>query len=426
MEVLDLIFSGFALFAAGSTLAAMGALFWLTRSRRLSPGPLPAVTILKPLKGLDEHLEANLRGFFTLDYPEYQLVFGVADADDPAIAVVERLIAEFPGRDAELVVGNPPFGLNPKIENLAAMYPRRKHELLLISDSNVRVRPVYLRETVAYLDDPNVGIVTNVFAGVGERKFGAIIENLQLNGFIAANLCGAFVLRITCVVGKSMLMPVRALEAIGGLSAVRNLLAEDQAIGVKVRKAGYSIRLSHHVVDNVNETRDLTWFLNRHSRWLKIRYQMALPTFLLEPLTNLPTIGLIWALVSGSGVAVGGLVALTFLGMLRDAVGSRWLRGTWPRWNHLLLSPLKDLFLLPIWFDALLNRRISWRGHRFIVGRFTRVRSERVSRAARRRLRRVRKVRKLGNAPPVEGNSPVRRVLRIRRNSRPNDPGLGS
>ena len=426
MDVLDLIFGGLALFAVVSTVAAMGALFWLTRARKLPPGPTPPVTILKPLKGLDEYLEPNLRGFFTLDYPAYQLVFGVADASDPAISVVEQLMAEFPDRDAELVVGNPPFGLNPKIENLAAMYPRRKHELLLISDSNVRVRPEYLRETVAYLDDPNVGIVTNVFAGVGERKFGAILENLQLNGFIAANLCGAFVLRITCVVGKSMLMPVRALEAIGGLSAVRNLLAEDQAIGVKVRKAGYSIRLSHHVVDNVNETRDLTWFLNRHSRWLKIRYQMALPTFLLEPLTNLTAIGLIWALVSGSGLALAGLAGLTLLGMVRDAVGSRWLRGTWPRWNHLWLSPLKDLFLLPIWFDALVNRRISWRGHRFIVGRFTRVRSERVSRAARRRLRRVRKIRKLGGEPgtsPGDDRRRERGALNRNPNRRPNEPG---
>ncbi len=120
----------------------------------------------------------------------------------------------------------------------------RKHDVILISDSNVRVRPSYLRETTSYLAEPGVGLVTNLFAGVGESHSGAIMENLQLNGFIAGGMALASVLRVTCVVGKSMLMPVRVLEAIGGFARVRNLLAEDQVIGVLVRKAGYSIRLS--------------------------------------------------------------------------------------------------------------------------------------------------------------------------------------
>jgi ceramide glucosyltransferase len=375
MDALDLLLGGLALFATLATLGGMGALFWYTRR---PPQPVrfaPPVTIFKPLKGLDEHLKDNLRSFFMLDYPEYQLLFGVADGDDPAIAVVEALMAEFPDHDAALIVGNPVFGLNPKIENLAAMYPHRKYDYILISDSNV-------------------GLVTNVFAGVGERKVGAILENLQLNGFIAASLCGAFALRITCVVGKSMLMPARALAAIGGLASVRNVLAEDQAMAVKLRKAGYAIRLSPHVIENVNQDRDLRWFLNRHSRWLKIRYQMALPAFLLEPVANLTTIGLVWALASGSEVAWMGLAALGVLEMARDAIQTRWLRGSWPRLAHLPWALVKDVFMVPIWLDALVSRRITWRGHRFVVGRFTRVRARRVSSAARRRVRRVRRLRR--------------------------------
>ena len=112
---------------------------------------------------------------------------------------------------------------------------------------------------------------------MGEVHASAVLENLQLNGFIAGGVAGAAVCRATCVVGKSMLMPVRALEAIGGFAAIRNVLAEDQVIGVRVRKAGYSIRLSHHVIENVNRQRSFRWFLNRHSRWYKIRRQMALP-----------------------------------------------------------------------------------------------------------------------------------------------------
>ena len=140
-----------AIVAVTSTVLSMLALVWVTRrgrGRRL-PDHTPPVTIFKPLKGLDEELEENLRSFFQLDYPVYQLLFGVADADDPAIEVVQKLLGEYPDHDAQLVVGCPAFGLNPKVENLAAMDRHRKHDVILISDSNVRVRPSYLRETAA-------------------------------------------------------------------------------------------------------------------------------------------------------------------------------------------------------------------------------------------------------------------------------------
>ncbi|MGE5756094.1 MAG: glycosyltransferase [Planctomycetaceae bacterium] len=379
--------------AVTSTLLSFAALYWATRHPRRLPDFTPPVTIFKPLKGMDEGLEENLRSFFQLDYPTYQLLFCVADAGDPAIAVVERLLHKFPGRDAKLVVGCPEFGLNPKVASLAAMDRYRTHDTILISDSNVRVRASYLRETACYLAEPGVGLVTNLFVGVGEAQTGAVLENLQLNGFIAGGVALAAAMRVTCVVGKSMLMPVRVLEAIGGFAGVRNLLAEDQAIGLRARKAGYAIRLSHHVVANVNESRSFRWFLNRHSRWYKIRRRLALPAFLSEPLSNLTIIGSVWALSGTSGVAWGGLLVLVGLGVFRDAFQSRRLRGSFPKPRHLLLSPVKDLFLLPVWFDALVNQRVLWRGHRFLIGRFTRLRSARVPRSVRRRTRRIRKLR---------------------------------
>jgi ceramide glucosyltransferase len=393
----------------------MLALGWVTRrgrGRKL-PEYTPPVSIFKPLKGLDEELEANLRSFFHLDYPVYQLLFGVADAGDPAIAVVQKLIAEYPDRDARIVVGAPAFGLNPKVENLASMDRYRKHDVILISDSNVRVRPSYLRETASYLAEPGVGLVTNLFAGVGESHSGAIMENLQLNGFIAGGMALASVLRVTCVVGKSMMMPVRALEAIGGFARVRNLLAEDQVIGVLVRKAGYSIRLSHHVIDNVNCRRGFNWFLNRHSRWYKIRRQMALYTFLAEPMANLATVGLVWAFSGDSGIAWGGLAGLVSLGVARDSLQTRWLSGRFPALRNLLFSPIKDVLLLPLWFDAIVNSRVQWRGHRFRVGRLTRLRQARVPRHVRRRVRRVRRYR-IQQSNPAARDSSVKATSRLR------------
>lgn len=400
-----------AVVAVVSTIWSMVCLLWVTRRRRVLADHTPPVTILKPLKGMDEGLEENLRSFFHLDYPVYQLIFGVADGDDPAIGVVRKLQEEYPGHDTTLVVGNPAFGLNPKVENLAAMDRHRRHDVILISDSNVRVRPSYLRETACYLAEPGVGLVSNLFAGVGESHAGAVMENLQLNGFIAGGVAGATVLRVTCVVGKSMLMPVSALEAIGGFAAVRNLLAEDQAIGVRVRQAGYSIRLSHHVIDNVNARRSFPWFLNRHSRWYKIRRQMALPAFIAEPMANLATVGLVWAFSAESGIAWGGLLMLVGLGMFRDAVQTRWLRGSFPKLRHLLYSPMKDILLLSVWFDAIFNRRVRWRGHSFLVGRMTRLRQARVPRQVRRRVRRVRQLRHQqgGTRPSPSANPTVDR-----------------
>jgi ceramide glucosyltransferase len=387
--------------AVFSTLFAMGCVLWVTRKRRNLPDFTPPVTIFKPLKGLDEELDQNLRSFFQLDYPVFQMLFCVADPDDPAIDVVERLRAEFPDVDSQLVIGSPAFGLNPKVQSLAAMDRYRKYDVILISDSNVRVKPEYLRETACYLAEPGVGLVSNLFVGTGEAHTSAVMENLQLNGIIAGGISMASVLGITCVVGKSMLMPVRVLDAVGGFAAVRNVLGEDQVFGMRIRQAGYAIRLSHHVIDNVNCRRSFAWFLNRHSRWYKIRRQLALPAFLMEPAANLACVGLVWAVSGESGIAWGGLLLLVGLGMARDAIQTRWLRGTFPKFRDLLISPVKDILLLPLWFDAMVNRRVHWRGHRFTVGRMTRLREARIpSRQVRRRVRRVRKLRGKQNRRP--------------------------
>ena len=373
----NLILGVAAILAVGSTLASMVCLMWATRRRRNLPDHTPPVTIFKPLKGLDEGLEENLRSFFRARLPGLPAAVLRGRRGRPGDRRRPAADAEFPAATPGLIVGCPAFGLNPKVESLAAMARYRKHDVILISDSNVRARPSYLRETACYLAEPGVGLVTNLFAGVGERRAGAVMENLQLNGFIAGGMALASTLGVTCVVGKSMMMPARVLDAIGGFAGVRNLLAEDQVIGVLVRKAGYSIRLSHHVIENVNRNRDFTWFLNRHSRWFKIRRRMALPAFMLEPLANLATVGLVWAFSGDSGIAWGGLLGLVGLGMVRDAFQTRWLGGARPKLRHLLYSPIKDVLLLPLWFDALVNSRVQWRGHRFHVGRLTRLRSAR-------------------------------------------------
>jgi ceramide glucosyltransferase len=402
VEIANLLLGLVAVVAVVSTVGGIACVMWVTRARKNLPDHAPPVTIFKPIKGLDEDIERNLRSFFELDYPCYQLLFCVADHDDPAIGVIGKLMSEFPLQDSHLVIGCPPFGLNPKVESLAAMERHRKHDVILISDSNVLARPSYLRETACYLADPGVGLVSNIFAGAGEVHPGAVMENLQLNGFIAAGVAAAAVFRATCVVGKSMLLRTDVLRAIGGFAAVRNVLAEDQVIAIRVRQAGYSIRLSHHVIENVNSHRGLTWFLNRHSRWYKMRRRLAFPAFIAEPIANLATVGLVWAFSGNSGIAWGGLTVLFGLGIVRDAVQTRWLRGSYPKLKHLLYSPVKDILLFPVWLDAILNERVHWRGHRFSVGRMTRLRRASVPRRIRRRVSRVRKLRARNSPEPRE------------------------
>ena len=216
----------------GLDALGMACLFWVTR-RGIGPAiSTPPVTIFKPLKGLDEGLEQNLRSFFRLDYPRFQLIFCVAERDDPAIEVVRKLQREFPDRDSQLVVGCPAFGLNPKVESLAAMDRHRKHDVILISDSNVRVgRPISARRPAIWPSRAS-GWSPTCSPGWVKCTPSAVhgepaAERLhRRRAWPAAAVCGA-----TCVVGKSMLMPVRALEAIGGFAAVRNVLAEDQVIG---------------------------------------------------------------------------------------------------------------------------------------------------------------------------------------------------
>ncbi|MEO6809492.1 MAG: ceramide glucosyltransferase, partial [Isosphaeraceae bacterium] len=120
--------------------------------------------------------------------------------------------------------------------------------------------------------------------------------------------------------------------------------------------------------------------------------------YLIEPTANLTGVALVWALANDSGVAWGGLLVLAGLGVMRDALQTKLLRGSFPKLRHLALSPVKDLFLLPIWVDALVNRHVQWRGNRFYIGRFTRLRSTRTPLRVRRRVRRVRRLRTQHNS----------------------------
>ena len=350
------------------TLAGHAAVFYVLRRRRTA-APTPPISILKPMKGAEPGLYENLASLATQDYPEYEIVAGAAEADDPALAVARRVQADFPAARITVRCGERCLGLNPKVNLLAALADDARYGCWLISDSNVRAGPAYLRETAAELADPAVGLVTNLPVGAGEG-LGAALEELHLASFVASatSLARAAAGR-ACVIGKSMLFRRADFERLGGFHAVRNVLAEDYVIGRSFELAGFKVALSPHVVTTRSDGWTVDRFVNRHLRWAQMRRRVSPAAFVGELMLN----PVLWL-----AVAVGALgLELRFLALAAcgvavkcaaDAAVLKRLSGRAPRASRLLLIPFKDLLVAGIWAVGLFRRSVNWRGHRLYIG----------------------------------------------------------
>jgi ceramide glucosyltransferase len=356
------------------TLLSIVSVLWITRKSRrrtASARPVP-VSVLKPLCGADDSLHENLETFFRQDYPDYELIFGVQGVDDPAIAVVRKLKAEYPQVRCRLVIHNGGRGINPKVSNLRAMLEAGSHDVVVISDSNVRVEPGYLTEMAARLSEDNVGLVTSLVAGVGERSLGATMENLHLNGPIAGCVAASQVVGDnTLVVGKSVMFRRSVFERLGGFASVANILAEDYVMGLMFRSAGYRVRLCQTPVKNVCQKTGVKSFMRRYVRWGLMRSRMKALLYPVEPLSNPMAIVLMAPLFGmANNLVILWAVVMT---LLRDGIQTARLRGTGRLAYALPLGMLKDLLMLAAWAMAPFVRHISWRGNRVRVSAGTRL-----------------------------------------------------
>ena len=295
-----------------------------------------------------------------------EVLFGVVDAFDPARAVAEEVCRRYPHVPSRVIVHPGTGALNPKVDNLLGLVGHAKHDLLLVSDSNIRAPVDYVAATVAtFAGDPRGGLVTNLIAGIGERGLGSALQNAQLNGFAAAGVALPTLAGDALVIGKSMLLSRRQFESIGGFRRVADVLAEDFVIGKMMQHAGLPVRIAKSVVFNVTQDMSAIAFAARELRWATLRRKLRPWARWLElvasPLAMLP----LAILVMGPVLAIAW--GLCVLG-LRDVGGWVVLRGPRRAWVPLLLSPLREVLTLAVWVAAAFTNHVSWRGHRVRVG----------------------------------------------------------
>jgi ceramide glucosyltransferase len=359
------------------TLAGVISVARVLRRRRLGsvPGGLPPVSVLKPLCGADDSLEANLRTFFEQSHDHYELVFGVQGDDDPAVDIVRALRDVHPEIPVRLVVHDGGRGVNPKVSNLRAMLEAVEHDVVVISDSNVAVDRFYLQRLCTDLEEPGVGLVTSPIAGVGERSLGATLDALHLNGVIAGGVATANELvGHPAVIGKSMMFRRSVFERLGGFGTVANVLAEDYVIGRMFHAAGYEVRLAATPVRNVTGHGSVRGFHRRLVRWGMMRFRLAPIPFLLEPLSMPLVVALAAPLfgVEGRWVLVWGVL----LTLGRDAAQWTLLRGSEGLLRALPWFPLRDLLTMAAWCVAPFKKHVEWRGNRVRVSAGSRLYAE--------------------------------------------------
>jgi ceramide glucosyltransferase len=367
ITILGLVGYGFQIFAVRSHTSRSPH---YSGEGKTLPLHFPPISVLKPLKGLDDNLFDNLESFCTQDYPQYEIIFSLQDYNDLAYMVARKVKEKYPDRDISILVERCDEGLNPKVNNLIPAYRIAKYQHILISDSNVIVDRDYLREIAKPMNEPGVGLVSNLIKGVGARSLGSIFENLHMNSFVMGSVCllDKF-LKMPCVVGKSMLMKKSDLEAIGGLREFRDVLAEDYMIGKRMTESGKRVALSSYMIRNVNHYWGIRKFINRHTRWGKLRWKIGGIKYFSELAGNsvfmsaLPMV--LWQ-PSKISISFALLVCLLKTG------GDYYIgRRTNSELNPFLyfLAPVKDILIGLMWLVPIISNTVVWRGNRYIIGK---------------------------------------------------------
>jgi ceramide glucosyltransferase len=355
---------------------------WDFFRRRPEPSPdfTPPVSILKPLKGLEREAYESLASFCRQDYREYEILFGVDDERDLAIPVVERIMHDFPGVPIRLVIGRADHATNNKVAKLCRLLPEARHELLVISDADTRVRPDYLRRVVAPFRDPSVGAVTSLYRGMTVASLWSELEALNLTtDWLPSTLVARKFEGVRFALGATMAVTRTRLAEIGGFKALADRATDDHDLGKRIASRGCRVELIPCHVETLCASATARQFFTHQLRWGVFIRHCRPWGYVGELFTK----GLPWsiaaALVAPSRlIAIGCLaiplaarlgVALSFgaYGMKDPLLARRW-------W----LIPLRDTLEFLVWVLALLSNRVRWGDTEFYVrrGRLIPVRSK--------------------------------------------------
>jgi ceramide glucosyltransferase len=352
-------------------LACVAVLVWRTLRSRTRWPLAPPVTVLQPLCGAEASLYENLRSLCVQDYPEFQIVYGVRDSSDPALAVVERLRREFPSRQIDLVVNSQTHGNNFKVSNLVNMFARARYDVLTMVDSDVSVGPDYLATITAPLANRDVGLVTGVYRAAPTVHLWSRLGAMYINDWYMPAVLLAWLFGFRGYTsGQTICVRRDTLQAIGGLRALANHLADDFRLGELVRGLGQRIVLSPYPLTTAHDEPDVGSLIKHELRWMQTLRVLKPRSFCLLFLSfglTLPAVGIALAATDPAlSLAAWALFSTAALARLVLHVTRR-PRDPRPLGTDLWLVPAHELLLWLVWLGCFFTSRVTWRGHEFDV-----------------------------------------------------------
>ena len=349
---------------------ALGAALTVGQFGRVAIMPAtsyPAVTVLKPLHGAEPELYGNLAGLCTQDYPgPVQIVCGVADPGDPAIATARALMAAFPDSDVRLVVAPRQHGANRKVSNLINMLDAARHDVLVIADSDIVVERDYLKAIAASLGPPGVGIVTLLYGGIGAAGLWSAFAAAAIDyDFLPNVLVGLRLGLAKPCFGSTIAIHRDTLGAIGGFAAVVDYLADDYALGTLVRGAGLSVVIPAYTVLHRCTEPSLRALFAHELRWARTIRAVDPAGYAGLAITHALPLALIGAVLGGFGVVSGIIIvaALTSRFALQLTVDRMLRRRQRPFWG----GPLRDLLSFAVFVASFFGHAVEWGGWRYKV-----------------------------------------------------------
>ncbi len=345
------------------------AVHWTRHNAALSES-LPPVSILKPLHGMEARLQENLESFFRQDYPDYEILFAADESDDAALTVARELSAKYPKIPCKIIVNGRPPWPNPPAYSFHCMTEVASHDILVTSDSDIIVAPNYLREIVPPLLNPNIGMVTCVYRGGNAGGFWSGLDAIGMSvemtaGVLVANLLEGMKFGL----GPTIATRKDALSKIGGYRILGDYFSNDFVIGNLIEKAGYSVVLSHHIIEHVAPPMTFQKMWDRQVRWAKgTRYSRPKGHFGTGLVFALPfgVMGLIAAAALGHAFAGVFLFAAALLNRMAESLAIGWgivrdpvaLRSPW-------LYPIRDTLGFLVWCASYVSKKAVWRDHRY-------------------------------------------------------------